>query len=75
MKVGERLIEAAEANVALERDTEVNRIRAGLAMQGASHCGSCGDEIEAERRRAMPSATRCIDCQGRHERSARRRAA
>lgn len=34
-------------------------------------CIECGDEIEAERRRLMPSARRCFICQDKHERPRR----
>lgn len=33
------------------------------AGEGASHCTSCGDEIPEARRRALPGAHTCIDCQ------------
>ena len=75
MKIGERQIEAAEASVTLERDTAIARIRSRLAAEGSDHCRVCGDDIEEDRRRALPSAERCIVCQERHERAAKRRAA
>ncbi len=31
-------------------------------------CADCGEEIPAARRQAVPAATRCIECQERHER-------
>ena len=34
-------------------------------------CIDCGDEIEEERRRLMPSARRCFVCQDKHERPLR----
>lgn len=34
-------------------------------------CIECGDEIEEERRRLMPSAKRCFVCQELHERPRR----
>lgn len=34
-------------------------------------CIDCGDEIEEERRRCMPSAKRCFVCQKLHERPLR----
>lgn len=51
-----------------ERDEGVRRARAGLAGDGAEECAGCGEEIDPARRAAMPSATRCIVCQGRVER-------
>jgi phage/conjugal plasmid C-4 type zinc finger TraR family protein len=35
-------------------------------------CVDCGDDIPAARRAALPSCRRCVDCQERHERGARR---
>lgn len=37
--------------------------RAGLDKAGCKECTDCGITIPAKRRRAMPSATRCVDCQ------------
>jgi DnaK suppressor protein len=34
----------------------------------ALHCIDCGHEIPSARRKAAPSATRCIGCQEKHER-------
>jgi len=39
---------------------------------GPRLCADCGDEIGADRLAAKPGATRCIDCQKRHERGAMR---
>jgi RNA polymerase-binding transcription factor DksA len=36
------------------------------------NCCVCGESIESERRRAMPYAVRCIDCQMDYERGTRR---
>lgn len=63
MDVTERQIEAAEAMVGLERDDAIARIRAELTADGASECITCGEAIPEARRRAMPSAERCITCQ------------
>lgn len=41
---------------------------AALAAPGSVICADCGTEIPPERRRAMPSAIRCIDCQAWFER-------
>lgn len=51
-----------------ERTEGVRRVQAGLATRGAAACIGCGDDIEPERRAALPSARRCIECQGRVER-------
>jgi phage/conjugal plasmid C-4 type zinc finger TraR family protein len=34
----------------------------------AADCIDCGEEIPADRREAVPDATRCIGCQEKHER-------
>lgn len=69
---GERAIEQAEAMVTAERDKAVADIRAKLAEPGAEDCETCGEEIPAERRAVMPSATRCAPCEERRERAAKR---
>lgn len=35
------------------------------------HCIECGDEIPEERRKSLPNAVRCVDCQGMHEKHSR----
>lgn len=55
-----RLLEAAQARVA---SGEIDQ------------CADCGGEIGAERLLAYPLAKRCIECQERHEKSARGTAA
>ena len=57
-----------------ERTEGVRRVRAELATDGAAECAGCGDAIEPERRAALPSARRCIVCQGRVETRDSRRA-
>jgi len=37
--------------------------RAALDAPGNTHCADCQEEIPAERRRALPSAHRCVGCQ------------
>lgn len=68
MNVGERAVEIAERNVELERDRRVAGIRAALDEEGNELCASCGEEIGEARRKALPSATRCIGCQAAFER-------
>lgn len=51
-----------------ERTEGVRRVQAGLCAAGADDCIGCGDAIDADRRAALPSARRCIKCQGRVER-------
>ncbi len=44
---------------------------AGLDVPGNEICADCGEAIPDERRRALPSAIRCIDCQAWAERCGR----
>jgi len=39
------------------------QIAAALDAPGKELCADCGEEIPEPRRRAMPSAIRCIECQ------------
>lgn len=39
---------------------------------GLSHCRECGEQIPEQRRKAVPTATHCIDCQTELEFNARR---
>lgn len=51
----------------------IARVRQRLDVQGPDECEDCGEMIEPRRRIALPSATRCVECQGAHERDARMR--
>ena len=68
MRTGEREIEAAEAAVELEREAGIARMRAALQSEGEDDCIGCGEPISAARKEALPSAVRCIVCQGKYER-------
>lgn len=50
----------------------VARIRTALDAEGSAECETCSDEIPEERRKAIPSATRCATCQEIFERRGRR---
>jgi len=63
----ERHIEAAEAAVAMMRDRAIAKVQASIAGVGAEDCIDCGEEIEPARRAALPSAKRCVSCQGKFE--------
>ncbi len=67
MNITERMIEAAEANVRAECDSQIARIRADLREEGEDICMDCDFPIEPARKAAMPSAERCVDCQQEHE--------
>lgn len=73
MRITNAMIEQAEARVAAERDAGIAAAQAALRGHGSPACVGCGEEIEPERRRALPSVQRCLDCQLRVERWKRRR--
>lgn len=54
-----------------ERTEGVRRVTAQLRTTGGPQCIGCGDQIEPARRAALPSAQRCIICQGRVEKRRR----
>jgi len=48
---------------------EVMRARSRLPSgEARTHCAECGEEIPAARRRALPGARTCIDCQSEQDR-------
>jgi phage/conjugal plasmid C-4 type zinc finger TraR family protein len=61
-------IEKAQAYIANATSTALKSIQQSVAQSGDIYCDECGDEIEADRRIALPSARTCIDCQERLER-------
>lgn len=67
MNIGNWGHELADMRAEQEREAGIVAVRNALKTEGKVIC-SCGEEIEAERRAALPSATRCIDCQKRLER-------
>lgn len=73
MNIGNFAHELAVLRAEQELDAGIRAARAPLQQTGSAFCISCGDEIEDERRAAMPSARRCIDCQTRIERYRARR--
>ncbi|KPU84426.1 hypothetical protein JI58_03910 [Marinosulfonomonas sp. PRT-SC04] len=70
--MNERGIEQAEAVVELERETAIRRNRILVGTKGCADCEDCDAPISEARQRAAPFATRCIDCQQKHEREAKR---
>jgi RNA polymerase-binding protein DksA len=46
---------------------EIEAVRRRLSSGEADRCAECGEEIGYERLIAYPFATRCVDCQERHE--------
>lgn len=63
MDIGERGLERAEEFERLSKEAEVARIRSSLEGPGEELCRECGDPVEEDRRKALPSATRCFPCQ------------
>lgn len=68
MEDDDNVVAASEAIVEQQTEAAIAEIRATLQGEGAKDCIDCGDEIEAARREAMPSAVRCVRCQDQYER-------
>lgn len=66
----ERMYELSEVQEQAVRDEGLYQARAALMGAGCVECVCCGEVIAAARKQAMPSATRCIDCQEQLERGA-----
>lgn len=65
----------ADRAEALERRARERGVAAASAAAAELHrprdpepCEDCGEQIEAERRRAVPGARRCVECQAARER-------
>lgn len=52
----------------LGRAADIFLVQKSMAHDGTNECVDCGCSIEPSRKKAMPSATRCIDCQSDFER-------
>ncbi|AQT28740.1 putative DksA/TraR family C4-type zinc finger protein [Erwinia phage vB_EamM_Yoloswag] len=48
-------------------NNEIDFARSQLIGVGTTHCVECGQAIPLARRKAMPSAKYCIDCQSGHD--------
>lgn len=57
------MIDQASELASAEAEAGIVRVRRALQPSGATECDDCGEEIGARRLAAIPSATRCIDCQ------------
>lgn len=64
-------VDFAEALDRTKRDEAVYAVRQRLDGEGSDDCESCGKPIPSVRRKALPSATRCVPCQSRKERARR----
>lgn len=60
-------LELRQREAAIEQQT----IAAGLSGAGLPNCADCGEPIPLPRRKAMPSAIRCVNCQAWAERLGR----
>lgn len=72
MRIGNFDREVSEQRVEQEKEAAIAAARSALAGPGLLECEECGKPIGEARRRAMPSATRCIICQDLHEREPRK---
>ncbi|WP_457812940.1 TraR/DksA C4-type zinc finger protein [Sinorhizobium meliloti] len=72
MRIGNFDRELSEQRVEQEKEAAITAARSALAGHGLNECEECGKPIGEARRRAMPSATRCILCQDTHERELRK---
>jgi phage/conjugal plasmid C-4 type zinc finger TraR family protein len=68
MEDDDNAVAASEALIERQTETAIAGIRASLEEAGTDACIVCGEEIEEARREALPSATRCVGCQGLFER-------
>lgn len=59
----DRAQERAEFINATEVATGLAKIRIASTLPGLSDCADCDGEIEEARKRAVPSARRCVSCQ------------
>lgn len=66
--IGEKVYELAAVLEQASRDEGLYQARACLTGAGCDECVDCGETIAAARKKAMPSATRCVDCQEQQER-------
>lgn len=56
-------IDLAAENTARSCEAAVAAIRARVDRPGSAICTRCEEPIPAARRKALPSATRCLSCQ------------
>lgn len=54
-------LEQADRERALEKQARIMESMRGKS-EGRTHCAECGDEIEPERRIALPFTGRCASC-------------
>jgi DnaK suppressor protein len=61
-------LELADVDRDVRELREVEMALAGIGRDDFGACADCGEPIAYERLQAQPAATRCLACQGRHER-------
>lgn len=66
-------VASEEQDLQLQTQLLAHRRAAALDEPGTDLCADCRDPIPVERRRALPSAVRCITCQGFFERAVKLR--
>ncbi len=60
-------IDQAQVLEQLSRDAAIKNARRTQATKGTVECIGCDSKIPVARRRAHPTATRCIGCQAEYE--------
>ncbi|CUW88137.1 MULTISPECIES: TraR/DksA C4-type zinc finger protein [Agrobacterium] len=70
---GNAAFEQADMRAEQEREAGIAAASLSLRSVGTSQCEDCPNDIPRERRLALPSATRCIRCQTKHEQKQRYR--
>ncbi|WP_435656068.1 TraR/DksA C4-type zinc finger protein [Brucella pituitosa] len=64
-------LELADLRAEQERERGIKAAQQALLQEGREDCVACGAAIEPERREAMPSARRCVECQTELEKAKR----
>lgn len=70
---GNAAFEQADMRAEQEREAGIAAASLSLRSVGTIQCEDCPNNIPRERRLALPSATRCIRCQTKHEQKQRYR--
>ena len=69
------VVDQAQRHETFRREIGLRAARAKAEQLSTPHafglCDDCGDPIEAERRKALPGAVRCVLCQEAEERRLR----
>ena len=71
MDMGNAAFEQADRNAADMVTSATARAAKALEPNDAQECVVCGGTIPAARKRALPSADRCVACAGLRERAGR----